>query len=246
MLRHAYQVQLPVFQGPLDLLLHLIERQELDITEVSLAHVTNQFLEYIGQLGERDPVGLADFLVVAAKLILIKSRVLLPKPAAPLVPEEEDLGQDLVQQLVEYRKFKQAAGWLRGIEEQGRHSYVRVGAAAYTDHALDLGDVTLQDLLAAVRQVFQVKPPEPSVNGAVPPLSITVTDQMELIVRETSENREVSFLHLLRQARSRLEVIVTLLAVLEMVKQRRVNMRQDHPFGDILISAREAGEPVAE
>jgi segregation and condensation protein A len=102
----GYQVTLPVFEGPLDLLLHLIERQELDITAISLAQVTNQYLEYLGRVSERNPGNLADFLVVAAKLLLIKSRVLLPQPPVPLAPEEEDVGDDLVRQLMEYKRFK--------------------------------------------------------------------------------------------------------------------------------------------
>ena len=111
----GYQVALPVFEGPLDLLLHLIERQELDITAISLAQVTNQYLEYLAGASERDPDNLADFLVVAAKLLLIKSRVLLPQPPAPPAAEEEDLGDDLVRQLVEYKRFKEAARWPRSL-----------------------------------------------------------------------------------------------------------------------------------
>jgi len=88
-----YQVNLPVFEGPLDLLLHLIERQELDITQVSLAQVTNQYLDHLARIEERDPDRLADFLVVAAKLLLIKSRALLPQPTGRLEPDEEDIGE---------------------------------------------------------------------------------------------------------------------------------------------------------
>jgi len=237
--RTSYHVTLPVFEGPLDLLLHLIEQQELDITTVSLAYVTNQFLDYMAQLGERDADSLADFLVVAAKLLLIKSRVLLPHPPAAGLAEDakEDLGQDLVQQLIEYRKFKQAAGWLREIEARGLHSFVRVSAAPHVERAIDLGEVTLNDLLSAMRQVLDIKPPQPSVNGTVPPLTITIADQVQVIARELAQSPSVSFLRLLRRATSRLEVIVTLLALLEMIKQGRVTVRQETQFGDIVISA---------
>lgn len=231
----TYQVTLPVFEGPLDLLLHLIERQELDITEVSLAQVTNQYLEYLAQLGERDPENLADFLVVAAKLLLIKSRVLLPQPPAPLSSEEEDEGEDLIRQLIEYKKLKEAARKLQEIEARGLQSYIRLAAIPRIEPAVDLGEVTLDDLLAAVRQVLAIKPAAPSVDGAVPPITITIADQMGLIERETAHGRTVSFVRLLQRAGSRLEIIVTLLALLEMVKQLRVTMRQDGPFGDILI-----------
>src|SRR5512136_316516 len=115
----SYQVALPVFEGPLDLLLHLIEREELDITQVSLAQVTQQFLDYVTQASIQDPDRLVDFLVVAAKLLLIKSRALLPRPPTAALRAEEDIEHDLVQQLLEYRKFREAAGWLGSLQALG-------------------------------------------------------------------------------------------------------------------------------
>jgi segregation and condensation protein A len=236
----SYQVALPVFEGPLDLLLHLIEREELDITQVSLAQITNQYLEYLSQLSERDPDNLADFLVVAAKLLLIKSRVLLPQPPASLRAEDEDIGQDLVQQLLEYKRFKEAAHWLKQLDEQGKRTYIRLAGVPTLDRTIDLGEVTLDDLLAAVRDVLAIKPPAPSVNGAVAPVTISIANQMELIERKTSQGRSIRFRQLLERATSRMEVIVTLLALLEMVKQLRVAMRQDNKFGEIQITSRAA------
>ena len=234
----TYQVALPVFEGPLDLLLHLIEREELDITQVSLAQVTNQYLDYLAQLSERDPDSLADFLVVAGKLLLIKSRILLPQAPFPSASEEEDVGEDLIRQLIEYRRFKEAARWLRSVDEQGLHSYVRLAAPPPLGRTVDLGDVTLDDLVATVREVLAIKPPATSVNDTVAAVIITIADQMELIEQETSRGRAVSFRRLLHKAANRLEVIVTLLALLEMVKQLRVDMRQDRQFGDIQITRR--------
>ncbi len=230
-----YEVALPVFEGPLDLLLHLIEREELDITQVSLAQVTNQYLEYLARLSERDPDNLASFLVVAAKLLLIKSRILLPQPLAAPAPEEEDVGEDLVRQLIEYKRFKGIARWLKELDEQGQQSYIRIAGVPPMERTVDLGDVTLDDLLVAVREVLAIKPAAPSVNHAVPPITITIAEQMELIEQETARRDRVSFRQLLGRAASRLEVIITLLALLEMVKQSRVMMRQDQPFGDIQI-----------
>jgi segregation and condensation protein A len=235
-----YQVSLPVFEGPLDLLLHLIEREELDITQVSLALVTNQYLDYLATIGERNLNNLADFVVVAARLLLIKSQVLLPRP--PISPsvegEDEDAGADLVQQLIEYRQYKEVAGWLHEQEVKGLRSYVRLAQTPLMDRSLELGDVTLDDLLDALREALAVKPSAPSVNGEVAPLSITIADQMDLITQQTAQRRHVSFLRLMQRTANRLEVIVTLLALLELVKQHRVSMRQDQAFGDILISAK--------
>jgi segregation and condensation protein A len=234
-----YQVALPVFEGPLDLLLHLIERQELDITEVSLAQVTNQYLDYLARISERDAQDLADFLVVAAKLLLIKSRMLLPQPPAPTPPEEEVVGDDLVRQLIEYKRFKDIARWLKQVEEYGQQAYVRIQGPPPVEPVVDLGDVTLEDLLAAVREALDVKPPLPSVNGAVAPITITISDQMALIERRTAHSRRVRFRQLLENTGSRVEIIVTLLALLEMIKQLRVCVRQDRLFDEIYIERRE-------
>jgi segregation and condensation protein A len=231
----TYQVALPVFEGPLDLLLHLIEREELDITQVSLAQITNQYLDYLARLNDRDPESLADFLVVAAKLLLIKSRVLLPQPPSVPVYDEEDVGEDLVRQLIEYRRFKGAAYWLKEMDDQGMRAYLRLAGTPPLQQPVDLGDVTLDDLLVLVRQVLAIKPSAPSVDGNVPPVTITIADQMGFIQRRVSRSRTVSFRRLLGRATSRLEVIVTLLALLEMIKQRKVMVRQDRLFGDIQI-----------
>jgi segregation and condensation protein A len=242
----TYQVTLPVFEGPLDLLLHLIEREELDITEVSLAQVTNQYLDYIAHLSKRDPDSLADFLVVAAKLLLIKSRVLLPRPPAAVAAEEEDAGDDLIRQLIEYKRFKEVARWLREIEAQGLSSYVRVEGTPPVERVIDLDDVTLDDLMAAIRMALSVQVPAPSLETAVPPVVITIAQQMNLIERETAHGHQVSFRRLLERVTTRLEVIVTLLALLEMVKQLRVTIRQSRPFSDILITQREAATVTSD
>jgi len=236
-----YQVALPVFEGPLDLLLHLIEREELDITQVSLSQVTNQYLERLAQISERDPDNMADFLVVAAKLLVIKSRVLLPRQPSALGSEEdeEDIGQDLVRQLIEYKKFKEAAGWLKEIESGGLRSYVRLAAAPSLERVFDLGGVTLYDLLATVRDVLAIKPQAPSVNGAVAPVAITIADQIALIKRRTARQGSISFRKLLKSAASRAEIIVTLLALLEMIKRLEVSVHQGRSFGDIQIVRRE-------
>ena len=224
----AYQVALPVFEGPLDLLLHLIEREELDITQVSLSQVTNQYLERLAQISERDPDKMADFLVVAARLLLIKSRVLLPQQPSALGTEEgeEDIGRDLVRQLIEYKKFKEAAGWLKEVESEGLRSYVRLAAMPSLERVIDLGDVTLDDLLATVRDVLAIKPQALSVNGTVAPVTITIADQIALIKRRTARQGSISFRKLLKSATSRAEIIVTLLALLEMIKRLEISVHR--------------------
>lgn len=227
---------MPVFEGPLDLLLHLIERQELDITAISLAQVTDQYLVYISQLEERNATNLADFLVVASKLLLIKSRLLLPSP--PTLPDQEDaeeVGDDLVRQLIEYKKFKDVAAVLAGREEQGWRSYVRVGPVSVSGRTLDLGDVSMEALAQLVRQALAITQPGPPVSTVIPPIIISITDQMERIKLVLIERLDVDFSELVAGAASRLEVIVTFLAVLEMVKQGWVSVEQQDLFGRIIL-----------
>ncbi len=231
-----YQVKLPIFQGPLDLLLHLIEREEMDITTVSLAQVTDQYLEYIGLLEELNAGALADFLVIAAKLLLIKSEMLLPRP--PGVPAEEggeDVGDELARRLIEYRKFKEAALELRQREEMGLRAYVRVAPLPKLERSLDLEGVSLADLLEAVRRALDVRPPTSSVSEVVAPFTITVAEKMALIEERLKRQRRVSFNRLLDRAASRLEIIVTFMAVLELIKLNGVVVRQERLFGEIII-----------
>ena len=247
-MQDAYQVQLPVFEGPMDLLLHLIEEQELDITKVSLAQVTQQYLDYISRAESIDADHLADFLVVAAKLIYIKSTVLLPQVALP-GEEEEDVGDDLVRQLMVYKQFKEAAGYLRVLEERGNRGFVRVAPPVSLPKTLELGDITLDSLLQAVREALEVLPPAPPVNGVVAPLIVTVDEKIALIRGRLIRGGQVSFRQLIRKARSRTEIIVVFLAVLELIKRREVDARQETLFGDVMIVPAPPGEsdlPVGE
>ena len=240
----VYEVKLPIFQGPLDLLLHLIQREELDITKVSLAQVTDQYLEYISLLEELTAEILADFLVVAAKLLLIKSEVLLPRPPqAPGEEEEESVGDELARQLIEYRRFKEAALGLKQREETGLRAYVRMAPppklerslAWGQDRPLDLEDVSLADLVEAVQRALDVRPALPSVSEVVTPFTFTVAEKMAFIEETLRRRKTVNFSHLLDQATSRLEIVVTLLAVLELIKLRGIEVQQERLFGEIII-----------
>ena len=236
----GYQVQLPMFAGPLDLLLHLIEREELDITGVALAQVTDQYLTYIAILKEIEAEFLTDFLVVAAKLLHIKSQALLPKPPPSLAEEdEEDIGDQLAHQLRVYKQFKMVAETLRQREVDGLRSFVRTALPPKLEPKLSLGEVTLDDLLVAVRQALAVRPADPDVSEVVSPVTVSIGDQMALIRDKLTPRTSISFRDLLNRAATRVEVIVTFLAVLELIKQYVIEVRQDTVFGEIVIFQRE-------
>jgi segregation and condensation protein A len=237
---HTYRVTLPLFEGPLDLLLHLIEREQLDITKVALAQVTDQYLQYIATLKEIEAELLSDFLVIAAKLVFIKSQALLPKPpeSAPR-GEEEDVGDQLVRQLRAYRQFKQAVQILMAREGLHLRSYVRVAAPRLPEPRLLPGEVTLRELVIAARNALAVRPGEPTVDQVVSPIVVTVEERIAFIRRILEELSVVTFSSLMRTCTQRLEVIVTFMALLELIKQNVVDVQQETPFGEIIISRRQ-------
>ncbi len=252
----AYPVALPAYEGPLELLLQLIEKEELDINEISLVAVTDQYLATLDRLEEIEPGALADFLVIASKLVYLKSVSLLPKPQPPL-EEEEDVGDALIRQLLEYRRFKQAAQLLQEREAQGLRVYVRTAPKPELERRLDMSNVDLRKLHQALRRVLNRMPgdsPLPRVKS----YAITVADQITnvrnflqtLHQRRGGPAQPVTFTALLSRETSRMEVVVTFLALLELIKQREVQFEQTDTFGEITLSLTEpgttAGEPVTE
>jgi len=242
-----YTVHLPLFEGPLDLLLQLIEREELDITKVSLAQVTDQFLAYIKILEDLNIGDLADFVVVAARLLLVKSEALLPRPAERR-PDEEDPGDELARQLLAYKRYKEIAGALHEREEAGLRAYLRLAPPPKVEARLDPRGLTPLALLDALRRALAVAPDKPALGTVVAPPKVTIRDQIHLIARALRASPRLSFQKLLENATSRMEVLVTFLAVLELIKRRKIEARQERLFGEIeLLSVGEWTEDdVAE
>lgn len=230
----SYTVRLPVFEGPLDLLLELIERAELDITKVALAQVTDQYLSYLRQLETKDPSDLASFLVVAARLLQIKSEALLPRPPER-EPGEEDPGDSLARQLLLYKRFKEAARALSARSEAGWRTYLRRSPPPRADPHLDMGNVRLEDLRQALRQAMAATAVEVGLSESVTAPKVNLRQKIRLIFDALRRQGRVTFRALVRRADSRLEIVVSFLAVLELIKQRQVQAEQDELFGDIEI-----------
>ena len=233
----AFQLQLPVFEGPLDLLLYLIERQELDITAVSLVQVTDQYLSYLRSGEQIDATALAEFIATGARLLLLKSRALLPKPPVEEEPEE-DLGEELVRRLREYRRFKEVASALRDIEESGRHAYPRLAPPPSVPLPTGLDGVTL-DLLLQLFQEALEREPAAEPEGVVERQEITVEEKVAELSQALRRQQRVSFRKFISACRSRVEVIVAFMAVLELIKDLRLWAEQDALFGDISLVALE-------
>ncbi len=228
----SYEVQLPEFAGPLDLLLDLIERAELDITKVALAQVTNQYLDYLRRADEHDLADLASFLVIAARLLQIKSEALLPRPPERAV-DEEDPGEALARQLIAYKKYKQIAFHLAERARLGLRSFLRLAPPPTIAPTLDLAGLGPQDLRGALESALAPRPEGPALETVVSAPKVSIRDQIRLIIASIRAQGRTSFQRLLRKVRSRLEIVVTFLAVLELVKLQRVVARQEELFSDI-------------
>jgi len=233
--RDVFEIKLPVFEGPLDLLLHLLEKEELEITSVSLVQVTDQYMSYLHSLDEINMDFLADFIAVGAKLLLLKSRALLPREVGVAEEgEEEDVGEELARLLIEYRRFKEAASALREREDQGLRSYPRLGTPPEVPLSLGLDRVTLRKLSRIFREALQRLPAEEE-GGTINRQEVSVREKVEEILAALVERGHLSFRRLVSTCRSRLEVVVSFLAVLELIKAQRVVAEQERLFGDIRL-----------
>lgn len=235
---HSYEVHTPVYQGPLDLLLNLIESAELDITKLSLAKVTNQYLSHIRNLQQKEPDEVSAFMLIAVKLLQIKSEALLPR-SSHTEEEEEDTGDELARQLLAYKRYKEIADLLAEREMKGYHTFIRYPSRDMDRRKVDFRDHSLTDLLHIARKAIQSANEKDAINTVVSRPKVTVKEKITLLVSYLSEKGEVSFFQILGKRYSRLEVIVSFLAVLELIKRKMVIVSQKNLFGDIILKPSE-------
>lgn len=229
-----YQVALPVFEGPLGLLLDLIEREELEITKVALAQVTDQYLDYLRRASQHEIADLASFLVIAARLIQIKSEALLPRPPVRQ-PGEEDPGDLLARQLMAYKKYKQVAVQLAERQQSNLRSYLRLAAPPSIAPKLDLTGVGLPQLLRALQAALAFGAATASFAQVMALPVVHISDKIRLIAAALRAAGRTTFREAIRHARTRLEIVVTFLAVLELLKRKAIEAEQPVLFGEIEI-----------
>ena len=233
-----YTVHTAVYDGPLDLLLNLIERAELDITSVSLASVTDQYLAYINGLEQINADEISAFLVIAAKLLQIKSEALLPRPPAR-APDEEDSGQSLVDQLKLYKRFKEIGAWMNARQQADLRTFLRVAPPPKVEPKLDLSNLTLEKLITAATEAFAKERNKQPLGVIIAPPRVTIREKIDMIAKMMKEVERASFRALLDPGASRLEIVVTFLAMLELVKRYRIHAHQEDLFSDIEINRME-------
>jgi segregation and condensation protein A len=228
-----FSVTVPVFEGPLDTLLGLVDRGQLDVAGVPVAAIVQQYALYRAA-GSGDAGETADFVALAARLVFVKSRALLPRPAPPPPPEEEPV--DLEAVLAEYRRFKAAAGSLREREEAGLRSFPRIAPPPMLPPGTGLSHMTLERLTAIVRDVLARQVEQPPVD-LVERETVTIAQKIEQLQQRLISGERVSFTAFISASRSRLEVVVAFMAVLELVRRGGALAEQPSPFGDIYIAA---------
>lgn len=235
-----YKVLLDVFEGPLDLLLYLIKKEEVDIHDIPIEKITSQYMQYIDLMKMLDLNFAGEFLVMAATLMMIKSRMLLPVESRPELEEDEDDPRwDLVRQLVEYKKFKDAAFHLEVLEEKQEQVFTRDGEGIKlgSDRDVALKDVSIFDLITAFNDALsRVKQEE---LREIFSDRFTVADKIDHICERLRGNRQLSFKELVTGMRSRNEMVCVFLAILELIRLKQIQAKQRDQFGDIVIVAAE-------
>jgi segregation and condensation protein A len=233
-----YTIHTDLYEGPLDLLLDLIIKAELDITRLSLAKVTDQYLAYLEKIQETSAVEVSGFLVVAAKLVQIKSEALLPRP--PQREEgEEDPAESLARQLKIYRQVKHTARWLQSLEERGQHSYIRLAPPPIIDETLELNGITVADLVEYLKALYRFEEEASPITSVVTIPRVTIKNKIEDLILQLRKNQHLTYHTMLPKRYNRIEAVVLFLAILELVKQNYVIAEQKGLFSDIDISATE-------
>lgn len=241
-------VKLQVFEGPLDLLLHLIEKNKIDIYDIPIVEITRQYMEYIREMEREDLNVMSEFLLMAATLLDVKSRMLLPKEVNE-EGEEEDPRQKLVEQLLQYKLYKYMSYELRDRQVDSEKLFFREPnvppeVEQYTE-PVDLDEMLAGLNLTKLNQVFQEvmrrreakTDPVRSRFGTIEKEEVTLNDKMSYVEEYAMLNGSFSFRELLVRQRSRMQLIVTFLAVLELMKVGKLRIAQEYTFADIRITS---------
>lgn len=231
------------FEGPLDLLLSLIEQRQLDITTIAIAEVTEQFLHYIKELKSIDPTVLADFLSIAAKLLVIKSKAILPTLEVEM--EEEDAGHDLEAKLILYKQFKEAAKYLKKLDNKRKQGFTRSLTFEEKINFYPDPSVTTKELHSAILNVLMGIKELDNLPKAKIKEAISIQEKIDHLRNSLSHQVETRLSDLLKTAKNKSEVIITFLALLELIKQRIFIADQEALFMDVVIR-KNRSEPISE
>lgn len=246
-----YEVKLDLFEGPLDLLLYLVTKAEVNIVDISVSKVTTQYLSYLDLMRDLNIDIAADYLHMAATLTYLKARELLPPAAGIEPPSESEEGiynrEQLIQQLLEYQKFKQAAGALKNFEAEQLGLFKRGCPEKIADsdtvEGVDLGSLSVFDLLSAFRRVLDMAKTEDEHRHVVNMDNIKIDDRIERVLSVLTDRTEVRFEDLFTDDLRKIVIVVTFMAILELVKMQEITFRQEECFGSIMVIRRQRPDP---
>ncbi len=235
-----YRVKTEIFEGPFDLLLFLIRKHEIDIYDIPIHDITNQFLEYIKLMKILDLEVAGEFIEMVASLMNIKARMLLPKPVFGDEDDVEDPRTELVQRLLEYKKFKEAASEMSEFEDHRRKMFSRKFFLRPEDEKPSsteeyLQNVTLFDLLLAFKKALDNMPKV--TYHEVKKIEVTIEEQTDYILNLLDAQPNILFSEFIEKLNNRIVIIVTFLALLDLIKLRKIIVRQSRVFDDIKISS---------
>ncbi|WP_067836657.1 segregation/condensation protein A [Amphibacillus sediminis] len=240
-MHESYSVRLDGFEGPLDLLLHLINRYEIDIYDIPVATITAQYMEYIHTMQQLELNIASEYLVMAATLLAIKSALLLPNQELEEEDEgyEEDPRDELMARLIEYRKYKEAAEELKELEHEEKESYIR--APEKIEHSqsdlpkLAKGAVSIYDMLAAMQQVFNRKKWNRPMTTTIERVEIPIKQRMEEILNQVVASPEgIPFIELFPYP-AKSHIVVTFMAMLELMKEHLIYCEQEKTFDQLIL-----------
>ncbi|HEX2957799.1 MAG TPA: segregation/condensation protein A [Chitinispirillaceae bacterium] len=241
-----YEVKLNQFEGPLDLLLYLINKAEVNIVDICVTEIVTQYIAYLDMIRELNIDVASEYLHMAATLIRLKARELLPPQEGEVIEQEEDgiyNREQLIQQLLEYKKFKEAASTLKVFEAEQFGAFAR-GKAEVIEHSasadeVDLGNLSIYDLLSAFKKILErVADPQAEYRHVVEVDNVKIDDRIEHILSVLSESEEVPFEELFRGDNRKIVLVVTFMAILELVKMQEIRFRQEENFSAIFVMRR--------
>lgn len=233
-----YEVKINEFEGPLDLLLHLIKKSNIDIYDISLVEITNQYLDYINKMEELNLDIASEYLVLASELLQYKSSMLLPKKEDTPDDYEEDFKSELIKKLVDYKKYKEVCETFKVLEENRSNFYTKTPSdiSLYSEKSLNNDNVTVDDLIDAFKKFMERREFEKPLNTKITTKELSVSDRVVEIRNMLRNKKSVNFMELFTR-RDKSYVVVTFLSILEMAKDLEISIEQDNNFNDIIIKS---------
>lgn len=234
-----YKIMIDEFEGPMDLLLHLIKKENIDIIDISIEAITKQYLDYIEQMENLNLDIASEYLIMAAELLEIKSSKLLPKKNDE--EEEEDLEANFINRLIEYKQYKEVTEQFKELEETRKEIYTKIPDSLNQykeDSKIDLGDTTIDDLVNAFSKFLNRKEMEKPLNTKITAKEYNIDERSYEIKKILKKNKRMNFRELFDVYR-RDYVVITFLSILSMAKKQEIDIKQDNNFKDIYISLKE-------